>query len=162
MDIKHDTFYIGDISQSLGLSQRTIRYYEELGLIHPQRTEGGFRIYSKCDVDTIRMILSFKDLGMALEDIREIFAPTGGLSVESISRLRSQLASKRREFDSKIKEYNYGIKQIDMVLKILSRCIKCGRPSEVGVCGECLKRRGKDSSPLIATLLSREEMGEEA
>lgn len=46
-----DLFQIGELSEKAGVSKRTIRYYEELGLIKPSRiTSGGFRLYSINDM----------------------------------------------------------------------------------------------------------------
>src|SRR5260221_14715966 len=71
----HDTFLqIGDAAERTGLTQRTLRYYEEKGLLKgPTRMEGGFRLYSDEDVDRLERIKELKDLlGFSLADIREM------------------------------------------------------------------------------------------
>lgn len=154
MDGKQTTYYIGDISKELGLSQRAVRYYEELGFIKPTRTEGGFRTYSKRDFDLLKLIVSFKDLGLALEEIHNLILPAdGGLTGKAVRRLREMLSSKRSKFEDKIKKYEEGIKEIDRVLLLLLSCTTCGRPSEEGECENCLKKKGADSAPLIPPLL---------
>jgi DNA-binding transcriptional MerR regulator len=61
-------YLISDLVEEFGISQRSIRYYEELGLIHPRRTAGNHRIYTKRDRARIKMILRVKHLGFSLQD----------------------------------------------------------------------------------------------
>ncbi|MDQ3930466.1 MAG: MerR family transcriptional regulator [Chloroflexota bacterium] len=64
---------IGDVAELTGLTQRTIRYYEEVGLLTPTRTEGDFRLYSRQDVARLAEIVRLKKLlGFSLGEIRKI------------------------------------------------------------------------------------------
>ena len=64
---------IGEVAQRIGLSLRTVRYYEEMGLLdHPPRTDGGFRVYSEDDVKRLYILKGMKPAGMTLEEIREL------------------------------------------------------------------------------------------
>jgi MerR family transcriptional regulator, copper efflux regulator len=64
---------IGQVAERTGLSLRTIRWYEEEGLVVPtSRTEGGFRLYSADDVARLEVIKRMKPLGFALEEMREL------------------------------------------------------------------------------------------
>ncbi|GAB48896.1 MerR family transcriptional regulator [Mobilicoccus pelagius] len=68
-------FRIGEVAARIGLSLRSIRYYEETGLITPSaRTSGGFRMYSEVDVQRLLTIMQMKPLGFTLERMREILA----------------------------------------------------------------------------------------
>lgn len=154
-NIKGRAYYIGDIAKELGLSQRAVRYYEELGFIRPTRTEGGFRKYSECDLSILRIVLNFKDLGMSLDDIRQLLLPDDGAITSDIVRhLSEALSSKREDFELKLKKYKEGISQINRVLEILADCSTCGKPSNIGVCEDCLHEHGGDASPLIHSLLA--------
>ncbi len=63
---------IGDLAVRAGVSTRTIRYYEELGMIEPQeRTDRGFRRYSDDQERRLEIIQGLKALGFELERIRE-------------------------------------------------------------------------------------------
>lgn len=159
MNDKAKTYYIGDIARELGLSQRTIRYYEELGIIKPPRTVGGFRTYSEQNVEILRMVVRFKELGVPLEDIRAMIAPGAGqsLGVDAVRRLREGLLARRKEFEAKLSKYSDGIKQIEEVLGILGNCANCGCVVEEGICETCLKHRGGDESPLIHPLIHHGE-----
>ncbi|MFS0555131.1 MerR family transcriptional regulator [Brevibacillus sp. 179-C9.3 HS] len=63
---------ISDLAQQLDISTRTIRYYEELGLIVPSRTEKGTRHYGRKDRARLRLILRGKRFGFSLDQIREM------------------------------------------------------------------------------------------
>jgi MerR family transcriptional regulator, copper efflux regulator len=64
---------IGQVAERTGLSLRTIRFYEENGLVRPtRRTGGGFRLYSEDDVARLEVIKRMKPLGFSLEEMREL------------------------------------------------------------------------------------------
>lgn len=68
-----DHMQIGEVAERVGLSLRTIRYYEEIGLIEPSaRTAGGFRLYAEADADRLTMIKGLKPLNLSLDDTREV------------------------------------------------------------------------------------------
>lgn len=67
------TYQIGEVTERVGLSMRTVRYYEEVGLVVPSdRTAGGFRLYSDADVERLTMARELKPLGFSLDEVREI------------------------------------------------------------------------------------------
>lgn len=66
-------YQIGEVAEDVGLSLRTIRYYEEIGLVEPSgRTEGGFRLYTDADVERLRLVRALKPVGMSLETMAEL------------------------------------------------------------------------------------------
>lgn len=66
---------IGQVAEVTGLSLRTIRYYEELGLVLPsQRTEGGFRLYDARALKRLHFLALLRPLGMSLDQGREVLA----------------------------------------------------------------------------------------
>ena len=66
-------FRIGEVAAHLGLTERTIRYYEELGLLESvKRLEGGIRIYTDDDVRRLRYIRKLKTLGLSLQEMLEL------------------------------------------------------------------------------------------
>jgi MerR family transcriptional regulator, repressor of the yfmOP operon len=78
---------IGDVAQLTGLTQRTIRYYEELGLLPPPtRTQGDFRLFSTTDVERLQEIVRLKGLlGVSLSEIKQIIE-----AEETRSQLRTE------------------------------------------------------------------------
>ena len=65
---------IGEAAGRAGLTQRTLRYYEELGLLNPaSRMDGGFRLYSAGDMERIEYIKNLRDvLGFSLAEIKDM------------------------------------------------------------------------------------------
>ena len=71
---------IGEVAEQTGLSLRTIRYYEEVGLVTPSaRSAGGFRLYSETDVARLRLIRRMKPLEFALEEMKDALEALDGL-----------------------------------------------------------------------------------
>ncbi len=66
---------IGDLAKKLEMSQRTIRYYEEIGLLNSiKRVEGGRRIYTDADLRRLKLIKRLKIMGMTLSEMQELEA----------------------------------------------------------------------------------------
>src|SRR5262249_9333647 len=65
---------IDQVAARTGLTKRTLRYYEEIGLLEPStRTEGGYRLYNEADIAHLERIKRLRDLlGFSLAEIREI------------------------------------------------------------------------------------------
>ena len=88
---------IGQVAERTGLSLRTIRWYEEEGLVVPtSRTEGGFRLYSDDDVARLEVIKRMKPLGFALEEMRELLGLLADLDAGTGDR--AQLLDRLRMF----------------------------------------------------------------
>ena len=98
-----ESLSIGELAKRTGVSTRTIRYYEELGILPtPERTDGGTRRYPKEYVFYVEGSRALKDLGFGLEEIAELgkFALTGQWDSE---RSRSILTRKLAELEHRIK-----------------------------------------------------------
>ncbi len=68
-----ETYSIGEISRMVDLSQRTIRYYEEIGLLHSvRRIENGKRVYTDHDVRRLKFINRLKVLGLSLAEMVDL------------------------------------------------------------------------------------------
>jgi DNA-binding transcriptional MerR regulator len=77
------TLHIGEVAERVGLSLRTVRYYEEQGLFQPAgRTEGGFRLYTEREVDRLLLIKQMKPLGFTVQQMRELLAAHDALGAE--------------------------------------------------------------------------------
>jgi DNA-binding transcriptional MerR regulator len=64
---------IGLVAERLGLSIRTVRYYEEEGLVEPSaRSEGGFRLYSDDDIERLELIKRMKPMGFSVQEMRDL------------------------------------------------------------------------------------------
>jgi len=69
---------IGAVAQATGLTVRTLRHYDEIGLLEPsERTEAGYRLYSKGDLRRLYRILALRGMGFPLEEIASTLASEG-------------------------------------------------------------------------------------
>ncbi|EHM31482.1 MULTISPECIES: MerR family transcriptional regulator [Streptomyces] len=98
MDGKH--MQIGEVAARTELSLRTIRHYEETGLVAPSaRSQGGFRLYTETDVARLMVIRRMKPLGFTLDQMRELLDATdrldgdhqldAGMRAELLARVRT-------------------------------------------------------------------------
>lgn len=77
---------IGEVAQRVGLSLRTIRYYEEMGLVVPSaRSAGGFRLYTETDVARLALIKRMKPLDFSLDESRDLLSVLDALDAASAS-----------------------------------------------------------------------------
>ena len=75
MNATRESSRVGEVAERLGVSPRTIKYYEEIGLVEPEgRSQGGFRLYGEREVERLERILRMKGMGYSLAAIREILA----------------------------------------------------------------------------------------
>ncbi|WP_231134601.1 MerR family transcriptional regulator [Motilibacter deserti] len=66
---------IGEAAERVGLSIRTLRHYEEVGIVRPSaRSDGGFRLYTADDLARLALVKPMKPLGFTLEQMRELLS----------------------------------------------------------------------------------------
>ena len=97
---------IGELAGELQLNPKTIRYYEEVGLLpEPRRSESGYRLYSRYEIERLRLVKRAKLLGLSLAEIKEIveYAIDGRCGAME-ERLLSLVAAKLGEIDQKIED----------------------------------------------------------
>ncbi|MGW7681153.1 MerR family transcriptional regulator [Kribbella sp. NPDC054772] len=83
---------IGEVADRVKLSLRTIRHYEEVGLVPPSaRSKGGFRLYSESDVERLLLIRRMKPLGFTLEEMADVLDLLDKLSTDTAPESRAAL-----------------------------------------------------------------------
>lgn len=98
---------IGEVAERTGLSLRTIRHYEDVGLVTPSaRSKGGFRLYTESDIDRLMVIRRMKPLDFSLEEMRDLLQITDRLSTEDqdeseLQQLRDRLDTYRKVADAR-------------------------------------------------------------
>lgn len=85
------TYTISALAKEFEVSHRTIRFYEEKGLIAPRRSKGNQRIYRRRDRARLKLILRGKRFGYTLEEIGQIIGYTD-LDVDEVRQIRTALA----------------------------------------------------------------------
>lgn len=123
-----DCIKIGEAASQAGVSHRTLRYYEELGLISPiSRSEGGFRLYSDDEVETVKLINQFQKLGYSLCEIREMFQSKGKQRIgrEFVHELKAVLVREKEKILEKFKILIQMEVDIAHAIKLLDGCCEC-------------------------------------
>jgi MerR family copper efflux transcriptional regulator len=78
---------IGEVADRVGLSVRTIRYYEEAGLVVPSgRSTGGFRLYTDADIDRLRLVKNLKPLDLTIDEMRDLFTTRDRLAEPELKK----------------------------------------------------------------------------
>lgn len=101
-DDEGDLVHIGAVAERTGLSLRTLRHYDDVGLVQPSgRTQGGFRLYSGSDVNRLLLIRRMKPLGFTLEEmatlLKAVESPTDGLEASAAEELLAAARSTREQ-----------------------------------------------------------------
>ncbi|WP_420405515.1 Cu(I)-responsive transcriptional regulator [Nisaea sp.] len=94
---------IREVAESAGLPAKTIRYYEEIGLVHPERRENGYRDYSNEDIHRLRFLQRARGLGFSIEDCRALLSLYDEKGRESAD-VRAIAEAHLEEIDRKIRE----------------------------------------------------------
>ncbi|WP_313760513.1 Cu(I)-responsive transcriptional regulator [Rhizobium sp.] len=94
---------IGEASARSGLPSKTIRYYEDIGLIHPDRNDNGYRDYAVADVHKLRFLQKSRGLGFSVEECRQLLALYEDKSRASAD-VKELTQAKLTEIDRKIRE----------------------------------------------------------
>lgn len=107
-------FNIGQLAQEFGVTTRTIRHYEDVGLLQPQR-RGQTRIYSPADRTRLKLILRGKRLGFSLEESREIvdmYDPAHD-NVEQLQALLRRIQHQRDKLNRQLDDINKMLASLD-------------------------------------------------
>jgi DNA-binding transcriptional MerR regulator len=124
---------IGQVAERVGLSLRTVRYYEEMGLISPEkRTNGGFRLYTDANLDRLLLIKQMKPLGFTVQEMRELLDARDALrSLDMHDPKRTQAADELSQFartaDERCGKLRQHLAAGEKLVKQLSRESRRGR-----------------------------------
>lgn len=123
---------IGEVAERTGLSLRTIRYYEEVGLVVPtQRSHGGFRLYADSAVERFQLIKHMKPLDFTLEEMRELLGVLDQLAVEPdgvvLAGLLERLAMFRGVVGSRVELLRGQLQIAESFAELLRRELSRGR-----------------------------------
>ena len=94
---------IGTAAEKSGLPPKTIRYYEDIGLLRPDRADNGYRDYSTADVHRLRFLQRSRSLGFSVEECRQLLSLYGDEERES-AEVKAMAESKLAEIDRKLAE----------------------------------------------------------
>lgn len=143
MEIQNITSFlqIGEVAKRIGISQRSVRYYEEEGLITPSgSTSGGLRLYNEADVTRLLFINRLRLLGVSLDDIKicmGIEKPPPDNRHERIERTLQALVFTQTKIDEHLSLFQQMQSDNKRVLETVQACLECDKPN----CAGCLKKK---------------------
>jgi DNA-binding transcriptional MerR regulator len=119
---------IGEVAARVGLSLRTIRHWDEMGLVIPsERSAGGFRLYTEADIERLALVKTLKPLDFSLEQMRDLLDTMDGLESDGgadagrTSELLGRLAMYRAATDGRIEALRAQVQGLEMLSRELRR-----------------------------------------
>lgn len=123
------TYTISEVAADFNVTKRTIRYYEEIGLLNPKRNAGGQRIYEKKELTQLQLIFRGKKYGFQLDEIKEMILlfekdPTGRVQlvrtieygeekVEEVIERIAELTAIKQEMEHLLIEFKNRLKKME-------------------------------------------------
>jgi len=119
---------VHEAAERLNVTPRTLKYYEERGLVSPARSEGRYRLYDENDLERFSRILRLRSLGFSLRGITEMLKrplePVEGgrnrFSTESLREIRDALAQQVDALDARIEAVRRELKEAQTLKAELS------------------------------------------
>ncbi|MEU9551918.1 MerR family transcriptional regulator [Streptomyces werraensis] len=127
---------IGEVAARTELSLRTIRHYEETGLVIPSaRSQGGFRLYTETDVARLMVIRRMKPLGFTLEQMRDLLDATDrldaatGLDADERDALLERVRTYRQAADEQVAQLRIQLARAEDFAATLSARLEQSTPA---------------------------------
>jgi DNA-binding transcriptional MerR regulator len=93
-------YTVQKLASLAGVSGRTLRYYDEIGILKPARiNSSGYRIYGQAEVDRLQQIMFYRELGVSLAKIKEILTAPDFSILDALSDHLEKLYEKRTQLD---------------------------------------------------------------
>jgi DNA-binding transcriptional MerR regulator len=132
-------FKIGEVARQLGTTVRTLRYYEQQGLLAPPRTTKGTRLYSSWHVARFRAALMLTGLGIPLDDVVALTkarpgSPSGSVSsrkvLKALQGLRATVLDRKARFERLLAD-------IQRAGELVATCLDCTLEPTNTTCPDC-------------------------
>lgn len=149
------SYKIGELAEMTGATTRTLRYYEELGLLQPIRNTSGQRIYGDSALSRLGFINELKSGGFSLLEIKSFFESwqnnkTGSKAATATIAVIEQKLLQISELQKKITKLNDELKSL---VNFMTACRACEDQPSVENCGGCDKHDGKPAPEFLLNLL---------
>jgi len=136
---QREVLKIGELAKELGTTPRTIRLYEQLGLIAPDRTEGGTRLYARKDVKRMAIALRLGRVGIDLEFVQRLARTREqcGSGKEAAAAMQPLLEGLRRRVRSLLEDLEELERDLERADMLIRQCGDCpNRPNRTD-CPHC-------------------------
>lgn len=142
---------IGDLARKAGTTMRTIRYYEQLGLIAPAaRTRGGFRLYEEGELRRLRLIKILQTVETPLAQVKALFdwRQRGKAASDIAANISQLLEGQLQEVEQRMAQFRVTQASLRETIEILRSCCRCSREPGPEVCSHCPAITSRTSIPL--------------
>jgi DNA-binding transcriptional MerR regulator len=144
MNPAQDLLKIGEFARIADTNLRTLRYYEELGLLEPAaRSSGGFRYYRRTDVNRVHIIRDLQELGLNLDRIRELICARAVIQnrEEFVRHVRDALLEHDRLLGERVRALDAQRAKVAEALHKIAECKDCHHTPgpENNFCEPCRK-----------------------
>lgn len=119
-------YQIGEVAQLTGLTRRTLRHYDELGVVRPEyRSRGHFRVYTERQVARLRLISALRPMGLSLPFLRSLITVMDGLDEggdvdeREVRQVSARLRRKQEEVQRQVVEAAACLDSLQCVLRDL-------------------------------------------
>ncbi|MFT3811830.1 MAG: MerR family transcriptional regulator [Acidovorax sp.] len=114
---------VRDAAQRLGVTPRTLKYYEERGIVTPSRSDGRYRLYSESDLATYQRVLRLRSLGFSIDATREILKRPqellhegkAGYSTEALRDIASAVSQQREALVRRISDVRKELQEAEAI-----------------------------------------------
>ncbi|MFB9991893.1 MerR family transcriptional regulator [Deinococcus oregonensis] len=107
---------IGELAQKSGVSVRSLRYYEEQGILHSERSDSGQRLYGESAVERVKLIQQLYAAGLPSKAMREIMPCIEAPMEQYASYVVQRLLQERQRIDTQLVELSEARRKLDQVI----------------------------------------------
>lgn len=130
----------GDLARQCETTVRTVRFYEEAGVLCPEtRSEGGHRLFGEADLQKLQLIMDLREAGLSLNDIRGLFELKKACSspAEASEAMSGVLEQQIEEMQRKIAVLRRLREELASTVAIIEECRTCDSREFPKQCGDC-------------------------
>ncbi len=144
-------YKIGEVAGLLDTTPRTLRFYEEQGMLMPFRTAKGTRLYSQEDIARLRVIQHLVRLDVPLRTVRELAVarPESRSGDEASHKVSALLNELRLDVEEKQRECQDALQQIHTGMKLVVQCLGCRKKPTFQDCKSCSVEKQTNRSRLF-------------
>lgn len=133
-----DFLQIGEFAKRADTKRRTLRYYEELGLIKPaRRSSGKFRYYSPDQLKRVTAIKRLQGLGLSLNEVQEIMAPAPSEMTGAVQQIQTGLDKQIKLVSNRIASLQSELDELHAARLKLEDCRTCAHDLGSEACNAC-------------------------
>ncbi|WP_373045164.1 MerR family transcriptional regulator [Vulgatibacter sp.] len=156
------TLSTGDLARRTGTTLRTVRFYEEAGMLKPSAVgKGGRRLYTERDLEKLALITDLRELDLSLEEIKGLLRMREGChdAPQLVERFGSALSVQLERTQRRLAALQRLGAEFAAALQVLGGCRACATPLEVHACSRC-DVMAREETPRIIKVVVGDSQGE--